>query len=186
MQLSCWSSMVGLGRNPLLNDLIQQTFKLNFFFVEKFTVIPFDETKLFLDDHNSPRCFRFFFIENKKMEWDFQLGTPRQAKKTSSSWKIIEVTHSLRSHCGRGSRVTIILLKLFFSKFLILSTDVRRRRSPPEITARWHYRLPSNNLTAITTVSFVFISNLYVSNPISTFPHCYAFKMIWPLGWFSL
>ena len=37
---------IGLGRNPLINDLIQHTFKLNFLCLEKFTVIPFrlDET----------------------------------------------------------------------------------------------------------------------------------------------
>ena len=33
---------MGLGRNPLINGLIQHTFKLDFLFVEKFTVIPFD------------------------------------------------------------------------------------------------------------------------------------------------
>ena len=73
---------------------------------------------------------------------------PAKQEKTSSSWKIIEVTHSRRSGRGRGSGVIIILLKLFSSKFLILFTDVPRRRSPPEIAARWRNRLPSNNLTA--------------------------------------
>ena len=33
---------MGLGLNPLINGLIQHTFKLNFLFVEKLTVIPFD------------------------------------------------------------------------------------------------------------------------------------------------
>ena len=33
---------MGLGRNPLINGLIQHTFKINFLFVEKFPVIPFD------------------------------------------------------------------------------------------------------------------------------------------------
>ena len=33
---------MGLGRNLLINGLIQHTFNLNFLFVEKFTVIPFD------------------------------------------------------------------------------------------------------------------------------------------------
>ena len=31
---------MGLGRNPLINGLIQHTFKINFLFLEKFTVIP--------------------------------------------------------------------------------------------------------------------------------------------------
>ena len=34
--------LTGLGRNPLLNALIQHTLKINFLFVEKFTVIPWD------------------------------------------------------------------------------------------------------------------------------------------------
>ena len=66
--------------------------------------------------------------------------------KTSSSWKIIEVTHSRKSGCGCGSVVIIILLQLFF--FLTLSTGVPWRQLPPEIAARWRHRLPSNNLTA--------------------------------------
>ena len=49
---------MGLGQNPLINGLIQYTFKLNFLFLEKFTVIPFDYTKLFPVDHKSPWCFR--------------------------------------------------------------------------------------------------------------------------------
>ena len=31
---------MGLGRNPLINGLIQHTFQINFLFVEKFPVIP--------------------------------------------------------------------------------------------------------------------------------------------------
>ena len=45
---------MGLGQNPLINGLIQHTFKLYFLYLEKFTVIPFDQTKLFPVDHNSP------------------------------------------------------------------------------------------------------------------------------------
>ena len=60
----------------------------------------------------------------------------------------VEVTHSRASGRGRGMGVINILLKLFSSEFLILSTGVPQRRSPPEIAARWRYRLPSNNLTA--------------------------------------
>ena len=36
----------------------------------------------------------------------------------------------------------------FFSKFLILSTGLPRRRLPLKIAARWRYKLPTNNLTA--------------------------------------
>ena len=34
------SAAVLLGRNPLINGLIQHTLKMNFLFVEKFPVIP--------------------------------------------------------------------------------------------------------------------------------------------------
>ena len=55
------------------------------------------------------------------------------------------VTHLQKSGRPRNNYLT----KTFFSlsKFLILSTDVPRRRSPLEIAARWRYRLHSNNLT---------------------------------------
>ena len=33
---------MGLGRNPLINGLIQHTLKINFLFIEKFTAIPLD------------------------------------------------------------------------------------------------------------------------------------------------
>ena len=33
---------MGLGRNPLIHGLIQHAFKINFLFVEKIQVIPFD------------------------------------------------------------------------------------------------------------------------------------------------
>ena len=49
---------MGLVRNPLINGLIKHTFKFNFLFVEKFTVIPVDYTKLFSVDHKSPQCLR--------------------------------------------------------------------------------------------------------------------------------
>ena len=116
-----------------------------FLFVEKITVIPIDYRKLFPVDHKSPWCIkkiRARFLNESPP------AKPSKQKETISSWKIIEVTVSGGSGRGRISGVIIILLKLFFFKFLILSTGVPRRRSPPEIAARWRYRLPSNNLTA--------------------------------------
>ena len=59
-------------------------------------------------------------LENKKIEVRFSNvdapAKPTKQKKTSSPWKIIEVTHSWKS--GRSSRsgVIIIILKLFFFK----------------------------------------------------------------------
>ena len=40
--------------NPLINGLIQHTFKINLLFVENFQVIPLDYTQLFPVDHKSP------------------------------------------------------------------------------------------------------------------------------------
>ena len=60
------------------------------------------------------------FLKTKKIKVRlFDWGPPcqaRQAKKTNSSWKIIEVTHLRRPCRGRGRGVVIILLKLFFFK----------------------------------------------------------------------
>ena len=39
--ISCWPAhRMGIYSNPLINGLIQHTFKINFVFVEKFSVIP--------------------------------------------------------------------------------------------------------------------------------------------------
>ena len=109
---------MGLGRNLLINGLIQHTFKIFFLYVEKFTVIPFYWTKLFPVDKKSPWCFRKKIFWKQKIESQiFNWGPPRQAhqaKKTSSSWKIIEVTHLWKSGRSRGRGVIIIFLKLFF------------------------------------------------------------------------
>ena len=104
----------------------------------------------------------------------------RRGKKTNSSWKIIEVTHSRRSGRGHGTGVLIFWQKYFFSKFLIWPTGLPWRRSSLKIAARWRYRLPSNNLTAHYNSQFFvsfqmplnvselglniiqFISNIYV------------------------
>ena len=59
---------------------------------------------------------RFVENKNKSQSEIFNWGPPCQAKKTSRSLKIIEVTHLRRSGRGRGSGVIIILLKLFFFK----------------------------------------------------------------------
>ena len=59
---------MGLGRNPLTSGLIQNAFKINFLFVEKFPVIPFDKTQLFLliTSHHDVIIKKRFF-ENKKI-----------------------------------------------------------------------------------------------------------------------
>ena len=90
----------------------------------------------------------------KPINWTqiFNCGRKRPTKKTSSYCKIIEVTQS--GKFSRRSSVITILPKLFFSKSLILSTGLQRRQSPPQITARWRYRLPMKNLTAHYNIQF--------------------------------
>ena len=53
------------------------------------------------------------FFENKKIRVRFSI-VARQAKKTSSFWKIIEVTHLRSSGRGRGTGVLIFWKKYFF------------------------------------------------------------------------
>ena len=52
-------------------------------------------------------------------------------KKTSSFWRLIEVTHSRKSDRICGSGVIIILLKLFFFKIL----DLYHRRTTMPVAA---------------------------------------------------
>ena len=54
-----------LGRNPLINGLIQHTFQINFLFVEKFPVIPFDQTKFFLLITSHHVVLKRFFFKQK-------------------------------------------------------------------------------------------------------------------------
>ena len=78
---------MGLGWYPLMNSLIQHTFKINFLFVEIFPILHFDLTKLFPVDQKSTCCFRKKKkkkYENKKSQLDFQLGTPRQARQAKN------------------------------------------------------------------------------------------------------
>ena len=60
---------IGLGWNPLMNGLIQHTFKLNLLFVEKLTVIPLVQTKknrLITSHHDVLEIF--FCLKTKKLE----------------------------------------------------------------------------------------------------------------------
>ena len=73
-------------------------------------------------------------FKQKKSEWDFQFGTPRQARqaeRTNSPWKIIEVTHLRKSGRGRGIGVINILLKHFFFKI----PDLVHRRTLAPVAA---------------------------------------------------
>ena len=92
------------------------------------------------------------FFETKKIKVGFSIGDfpAKPAKQQNKKLlKIIEVTHSRRSGRGRGTGVLIFWNTIFFSsKFLIWPTGLPWRRSSSKVTARWRYRLPSNNLTA--------------------------------------
>ena len=89
-------------------------------------------------------------MSQKKIFFKNNWGLPcqaRQAKKKSSPWKIIEVTHSRRS--GRGFGTGVLIFWFFF--FFKIPDLAQRPTSAPivaKIAARWRYRLPSNNLTA--------------------------------------
>ena len=71
---------MGLGYNPLINDLIQHTFKINFLFVEKFTVIhlgldkknPVDHKLLCISEDLAPRLIQSISrnIRNRKKSFE--------------------------------------------------------------------------------------------------------------------
>ena len=96
---------MGLGRNPLINGLIQHTFKLYILFLEKFTVIPFDWTKLFPVDHKSPWCFRKkdFLKMKKKIGVRFLIEDP--PAKPAKQKKKVALEKSLRLHTRGGPAV---------------------------------------------------------------------------------
>ena len=164
MRLSCWSSMFNeIWPEPTNKRFNSAYLKIKYLISKKNSqlyIVTRQNFFLLITSHHDG-LQKLICWKPKKMAWDFHLGTPHrqahQAKKTRSSWKIIEVTHLRKSGYGRGSGVIIIWFKKKSSKFLILSTDVPRRRSAPEFAARWRYRLPSNNLTAHNNSKSAFI-----------------------------
>ena len=60
----------GIRPEPLINGLIQHTFKLNFLSVEKWTVIPLDKTKNFpvITSHHDVLEGNFFLLKTPKLE----------------------------------------------------------------------------------------------------------------------
>ena len=83
--------------------------------------------------------FTEYALENKSIVVRFSIGDapakPAKQKKTSSPWKIIEVTQARKSGRDRGNGVIIILLKLFFFKIPDL---VHRRTSAPVASGNCH------------------------------------------------
>ena len=155
-----------LDRNPLINSLIKHSLKLNILFFGKIQSNTFWLNKTFSCWSQVTMMYKKIFFLTIKIGGRFRIGDlptkPAKKKKKSSSWKIIEVTHLRRSGQGRGRGVIIILQKHFSSKFLILTTGVPRCLSPPEIAARWCYRLHSNNLTAHYNSQFCVSFNFFL------------------------
>ena len=102
-----------------------------FFFYLSNTVV---YTQLFSTDLKSPQC-----LKNKI--W----GNPYKPHHMGGK-KIPLVSPAWSSGRGRGRIQTSKLLQKI-SKFLILSTGLPWRQSLTEIAARWHCRLPIQNLT---------------------------------------
>ena len=118
VQSSCWSSMLnGIRPEPTHKRFNSAYLQNKFPICRKIYSNYFSLDKTFPVDHKSPYCFKKkFFLKTTKVEIRFSIGDPpakpaKQKKKTSSSWKFIEVTHSRRSGRGRGSGVIIILKK---------------------------------------------------------------------------
>ena len=108
---------MGFGPNPLINGLLQHTFKLNILFLEKFTVIHFDQTKLFPINWKSPWCFRKkdFSKTKTKSEWDFQLGTSLPSP--PSKKKQVALEKLLRLHTRGGPAAAAEQVNYFFEFF---------------------------------------------------------------------
>ena len=103
---------MGFGPNPLINGLIQHTFKLNILFFRKIHSDTFWLDKTFsFSSQLTMMLQKKRFFENKKIRLRLSIvdfpAKPAKQKKTSSSWKIIEVTHSRRS--GRGCRMGVLI-----------------------------------------------------------------------------
>ena len=68
---------MGLGHNPLINGLIQHTFKFNFLFEKKNQCNTFWLDKTFSCwPQVTMMLKKKIFWKQKKLEWDFQLGIP--------------------------------------------------------------------------------------------------------------
>ena len=117
-QFACTAALrMGIYSNALINGFFQHIFKnfLVFVFVEKIS-----SNTLGLDATSS--C------------WSQGPPPSPPSKKTSSSWKFIEVTHSRKSGCGRVSGVINILIKLFFFKI----PDLVHKRTAVPVATRNH------------------------------------------------
>ena len=103
---------MGFGPNPLINGLIQHTLKLNILFLEKFTVIHFDQTKLFFSSQVTMMFQKKIFFENKKIRVRFSIvdfpAKPAKQKKQVALKKIIELRPQPRNRCIN------FLKKIFF------------------------------------------------------------------------
>ena len=90
---------------------------------------PINWTQIFCGPKNPGRT-----AKNKQKKLDIE-----------NSWGTLpaEVQPRPRKQC-----INFCTTSFFLFKFLILSTGLPRRPSPPKIASRWRYSLPIENLTA--------------------------------------
>ena len=101
VRLSCWSSMFnGIRPEPTNKPFNSAYLQIKFLICRKIHSNTFWLDETFLVDHKSPWCFREKdFLKTKKSEWDFQLGTLRQAHHVKIK---VALEKSLRLHTRRG------------------------------------------------------------------------------------
>ena len=143
---------MGFGQNPLINGLIQHTFKVNILFEKKTHSNTFWLDKTFIFSSQVTMMFqKKRFFENKKIRVRFSIvdfpAKPAKQKKQ------VALKKSLRLHTRRApaaEQVYYVFEKNYFFQNSWSGTQAYlgadcRRKSPLD---RWRYRLPSNNLTA--------------------------------------
>ena len=118
---SCWSWMFNVIRPEPTDKRFNSAYlQIKFLFSRKFHSNTFWLHKIFFCWSQVIMMFKKKLKTKKNLSEIFNWEPPRQArqaKKTSISWKIIDITHSRKSGSGCGSGVIIIFLKLFFFKF---------------------------------------------------------------------
>ena len=106
----------------------------------------------------------FFFVLPIRRSQIFNCGSkrPDAPEKNTLDIQNSQGVPPRKSNRSRRSSVLFFILNVFlFSKFLILSTGLLRRRLPPKIAARWRYRLPIENLTAHYNTQFCVSFNFW-------------------------
>ena len=131
----------GIWPEPTKKRFYSAYLQFKYLILEKFTVIHFDQTKLFPVHLKSPWYFRKkYFSKTKKIRVRFSIGD--FPAKPAKQKKQVALKKALRLHTRGGLAAAAEWVYKF------LPTGLPRRWSAPKIAARWHYTLPSNNLIA--------------------------------------